>query len=168
MHYKYCPECGEKLALKIAGDDGNVPYCNKCEKYWFDSFSSCVIVLIYNEFDEVVLCKQNYLSDKYYTLTSGFMSPGETAEESALREVKEELGIDIESLDYAGTYWFGKREQLMHGFIAYTKKCELNLSPEIDLAEWVKALDAANMLFPDRPGNAAYAIYKRYLKNYIK
>jgi NAD+ diphosphatase len=164
MHYKYCPECGARLVGKKAGDDGLVPYCDSCSKYWFDTFSSCVIVLVYNEFDEVVLSRQSYLSDKYSSFTSGFMTPGENAEESAIREVKEELGLEVTELKYAGTYWFGKREQLMHGFLAYVPKTELHISEEVDSAAWVPALDVPKTLFPDKPGNSAFAIYKKYLK----
>jgi DNA-directed RNA polymerase subunit RPC12/RpoP len=25
--FHYCPTCGTKLLLKLAGDDGDVPYC---------------------------------------------------------------------------------------------------------------------------------------------
>ena len=164
MRYTYCPDCGTKLGERKAGDDGNVPYCEKCGKYWFDTFSDCVIVLTYNEYDEVVLARQSYMSDKYAVFTSGYMAVGETAEETAVREVKEELGIDVQQLTYAGTYWFGAKDMLMHGFIAYAPKCELHLSEEVDSAQWVPALEAPKTMFPDRPGNAAFPIYRKYLK----
>lgn len=164
MRYKYCPECGNQLIEKAVGDDGNVPYCETCSKYWFDSFTSCVIVLVYNEFDEVVLARQSYLSDRYASFTSGYVTPGETVEECAIREVKEELGIDIQKLEYAGSYWFALREQLMHGFVAYADKCDLVLSQEIDSAQWVPAKEAPETMFPDGPGNAAYGIYRHFLK----
>ncbi len=35
MRYNYCPVCGQKLHKKEAGDDGNVPFCLDCNKYWF-------------------------------------------------------------------------------------------------------------------------------------
>ena len=164
MHYRYCPNCGTKLIEIRAGDDGMVPYCEPCGKRWFDTFHSCVIVLTYNEFDEVVLCRQGYLSDRYATLTSGYITPGETAEECALREVKEELGLDPETLEYAGTHWFGFGDMLMHGFIGFARKTELRLSEEVDSARWVPALDVPKELFPDSPGNAAFAVYRRVLK----
>ncbi len=164
MHYNYCPTCGTKLVPKHAGDDGDVPYCEKCDKLWFDSFSSCVIVLTYNEFGEVVVCKQSYISDVYYTLTSGYMTPGENAEESALREVKEEIGLDLEKLDYAGTYWFEGMQILMHGFMGFIHKQDLTLSEEVDEAIWVPAEEGLGMLFPDAPGNAAYKILQKYLE----
>ena len=46
MRYEYCPKCGKKLIPKQAGDDGLVPYCEDCEKYWFDTFGSCVIIMV--------------------------------------------------------------------------------------------------------------------------
>ena len=164
MKYDYCPKCGSKLNPKAAGDDGEVPFCTDCNKYWFDSFSSCVIVLTYNEYDEIVLCRQSYLSDKYSTLTSGYMTPGENAEEAALREVREELGIELKDLEYGGTYWFEIGDMLMHAFMGFSPKCELKISPELDNAEWVPAAEAHKTMFPDCPGNAAHALLRMFLK----
>lgn len=119
MRYQYCSACGKKLHEKQAGDDGDVPFCTLCNKYWFGSFASCVIVLVYNEYNEIVLCRQGYLSDRYTSFTSGYITPGETAEEAAIREIKEELGLGVQTLTCAGAYWFAQREQLMHGFLGY-------------------------------------------------
>ncbi len=164
MRYKYCPECGEKLSMIHAGDDGMVPYCEHCEKRWFDTFHSCVVVLTYNEYDEIVLSKQWYLPEQYASFTTGFMIPGESAEEAAVREVKEELGLNLEKLIYAGTYWLGAVDQLLHGFIGYTPKCGLRLSEEISSAEWVPALEAPAHFFPDSPGGALYEVYHQFLR----
>ena len=164
MHYKFCPECGTKLIEKAAGDEGNVPFCTACDRYWFDSFNSCSIVMVVNEYDEIALLTQKYLSDKYKTFVSGYITPGETAEETAIREVYEEIGIKIERLEYAGTYWFEKKELLMHGFIGYALKNEFQLSEEVDDAEWVPAMEIEDLIFPDRPGNAMHPIYRQYLE----
>lgn len=163
MRYKYCPQCGEKLTERQAGDEGSVPYCEICKRFWFDTFGSCSIVLVANEFNEIALLRQGYLSDKYASFVSGYIAVGESAEETAIREVKEEIGVDLISIEYAGTYWFAKNELLMHGFIGRAKKCELTLSKEVDSAEWVKAEEVTKTLFPDAPGNAAYAIYKKFM-----
>lgn len=163
MRYKYCPECGKKLTEKQAGDDGAVPFCEKCGKYWFDSFASCVIILVANEYNEIAMLRQSHLSDKYWSFVSGYMKPGESAEETAAREVREELGLDTDRLDYAGTYWFGSHDMLMHGFFASVRKGEFTLSQEVDCAEWVPALDAGAMMFPDVDGNAMYPMYRHFL-----
>ena len=163
MKYIYCPKCGKKLGLKEAGDDGLVPYCTECNQYWFDSFASCVIILVANEYGEMALLTQNYISSVFWTFVAGFIKPGENAEECALREVKEELGLDIERLEYSGTYWFALREQLMHGYIGFVKKKEFEKSIEVDKAIWVPKEDAPKYMFPDINGNTQHILYRKYL-----
>lgn len=168
MRFKFCPQCGDRLIMKKAGDDGEVPYCNQCRQYWFDMFPSCVIVMVVNEFHEIALLHQSYISDDYETFVAGFMTPGETAEQAAVREVKEELGLDITRLEYAGTHWFERRGQLMHAFIGHTTKTPFRLSSEVDDASWVAFGDAPKRMFPDRPGNTQHIIYRQYLANNFK
>ena len=62
MRYVYCPLCGTKLTTKAAGDDGMVPYCAACGRYWFDTFASVAIVMVVNEYGEIAMLKQHYLS----------------------------------------------------------------------------------------------------------
>lgn len=162
LHYNYCPVCGEKLRDKIAGDDGPVPFCHGCNQYWFDNFHSASIVLIYNEFDEIALSYQGYLSDKYATFTSGYITPGETAEQTALREAKEELGIDISNLKAECTCWFDDKGILMHGFTAFAKKQAFTLSSEVDRAQWVPSDKVGDLIFPDKPGNCAWELLRIY------
>lgn len=165
MHFEYCPRCGQKLKGRPAGDDGLVPFCDVCNQYWFDSFPSCVIILVANEFNEIALLRQSYLSDKYCSFVAGYITPGETAENTAIREVREEIGVELESLKFGGTVWFKKRGQLMIGFIGKAQKQELTLSSEVDSARWVKAEEAPKYMFPDRPDNASFHLYRQYMKS---
>ena len=148
MHFKYCPHCGEVLAEKEMGDEGLVPYCEKCEIPLFDMFSSAVITLVVNELDEVALLSQDYISTTYRNLVSGYIKPKETAEQTALREVKEEIGIDLESLHLIGTYWFEKKGMMMIGFIGKAKKQDFCLSKEVNQAYWVKSEEARSLVHP--------------------
>ena len=163
MRFHYCPLCGHELALHPAGDDGEVPYCEHCRRYWFDSFASCSIVLVANEEHEIMLLEQGYLSHEHKTCVAGYIKPGETAEECTVREVKEEIGQEIEQLVGCGTYWFGEREQLMHGFIGLVHKRPLITSAEVDAAHWIPADEAPAHMFPNRPGNMQHILYRRYL-----
>ena len=163
MQFKFCPTCGKLLTLKEAGDDGPTPYCGSCDKMWFDMFASCIIVLVANEYDEIALLHQPNLSERG-VFVSGYITPGESAEEAAVREVKEELGLEIEELESTGTYWFQKQEQLMHGFIGRVKKKELVCSSEIESALWVQAENAPDIMFLDWPGNNAWDIYREFMK----
>lgn len=162
MRFKCCPDCGEKLILKPIGDEGDVPFCEKCSRPWFDMFSSAVIVLIVNEFGEVVLLKQNYMSDKYMVLVSGFIKPGESAEDTARREVLEEVGLELDENRLTATYWFAPKDMMMIGFIAHAKKAELRLSGEVDEARWVPAEEAIELVHPK--GAVSHALLDEYLK----
>ena len=163
MRFHFCPECGCRLVLREAGDDGLTPYCERCRKMWFDMFSSCVIVIVANEFREIALLHQPSLSDRG-VFVSGYITPGESAEEAALREVKEELGLDTDRLESFGTFWFQKRGQLMHGFVAHVRKKELICSSEIKSAYWFPVSDAPEAMFPDWKGNHAWNMFRQYLK----
>lgn len=165
MRFKFCPKCGERLTLKPMGDDGDTPFCEKCGKPWFDMFSSAVITLVVNEYGEAALLKQNYMSEKYMVLVSGFIKPGETAEETARREVHEEIGIELTDNRLVGTYWFAKKDMMMIGFIARAKKAELSLSGEVDEARWVPVEDAINLVQPE--GSVSYALLDEYLKRSV-
>lgn len=90
--YQFCPTCGTKLVAKSAGDDGDIPYCEHCARFWFPTFPDCVIVLIANAQHEIVLAKMPYLSERYESLISGYIKPDENAEQASCREVQEELG----------------------------------------------------------------------------
>ena len=163
MRYKYCPQCGRDLIERNAGDDGLIPYCTNCEKYWFDSFASCVIIMVINEFEEIVLQKQSYMSGEYWNFVSGYITPGENAEMTALREVKEEIGIELDRLESSGTWWFEEGDMLMHGYVGYTRKQDFVLSQEVDIAKWVPLEEAPSMMYPDSPGNAQYGTYSYYM-----
>lgn len=51
-----------------------------------------------------------------------------TYEETAVREVKEELGLDIEKLSYAGTMWFGEKDMLMHDALFHRFRLTFDLA----------------------------------------
>lgn len=159
MTFQYCPECGTKLASRRIGDEGEVPYCEVCKRPWFDMFSTCIIALVINEQGEAALLRQDYISDHYYNLVSGYMKPGETAEETARREIQEEIGVTVTELLPAGTYWFGKKDMLMIGFIATAEKKNLVLSSEVDSAVWVPVEKALFLVHPK--GSISHTLVER-------
>lgn len=165
MRFTYCPDCGQKLTEKIMGDEGYVPFCEKCDRPLFDMFSSCVIVLVADGDGRVALLRQNYISDKYYNLVSGYIKPKETAEETVYREVEEEIGIKLTSLEFAFTRWFDKKDMLMIAFIGKSQGGEIKLSGEVDGAQWVDAKTALGMVHPK--GSVSYELIEHYLNKII-
>ncbi|MBE5938223.1 MAG: NUDIX domain-containing protein [Lachnospiraceae bacterium] len=136
MHFTYCPHCGTKLINKEIGDEGEIPYCSNCEIPLWDMFTTSVICAVVNDNKEVALIRQNYVSETNYVCVAGIMKPGESAEDTVVREVKEELGLDVYKVKPIRTYPYDKKEMLMLGYVAYAKKAEFVLSKEVDSAGW--------------------------------
>ena len=166
MRFTYCPDCGKKLIYKEIGDEGEIPYCETCKRPLFDMFSSCTITLVTDGKDDVVLLRQNYISNDYYNLVSGYIKPKETAEECAKREVEEEIGLQVDELKLVGTKWFDKKDMLMIAFIATTKEREIKLSKEVDGAFWIDAKSALDKVHPN--GSVSYYLIEEFIKTLAK
>ncbi len=146
MSFAYCPYCGEKLTPKEIGDEGMLPYCNRCLKPFWEEFSVCVICAVVNEHNQVALLKQSYVSQQNEVCVAGFIQKGETAEQTAIREIEEEIGLDVQNLTYIKSYFHEKKNMLMFGFRADVKKADFTLSKEVDSARWVNLKNAPEYL----------------------
>lgn len=160
MDFTYCPQCGEKLVPKVCGDEGEMPYCNSCKRPFFSFSYPCVICLcIDSESSEIALIKQGYVSENYVNV-AGYVKRGETPENTAVREVKEEIGLDALSVSYAGSWYHAKSDNLMLGFVCKVKKGELVLSSEVDEADWFPLEKTRELLRRDSIG---MSLLEKYL-----
>lgn len=157
MRFTYCPHCGGKLIQKEIGDEGQIPFCENCSVPLWDMFTTSVICAVVNEQREVALIRQNYVSSTNHVCVAGIMKLGESAEETAVREIKEETGLDVVKLEYIKSYPYEKKEMLMLGYKAIVKKADFILSGEVDSAVWVKYEDALSLL---REGSIAWQLVK--------
>jgi len=160
MKFIHCPHCGDKLVPKNIGDEGLVPYCCTCEQPVFHMPYACTLTLVVNELQEVALIKQSYVSQTNHVLVAGYIKSGENAEETAAREVQEEIGVIPHTLQYIKSYYYEKRDMLMFGFVAFADKCPLSISVEVDAAEWVPVMEAQSKL---REGSIAMQLLLDYI-----
>ena len=158
MRFKYCPHCGDKLIKKVIGDEGMIPYCEQCKVPLWDMFITCIICAVINEENEIALLRQNYISTTSYVSVAGVMKIDESAEETVVREIKEELGLDAETVEYVRSYPNKGRDMLMLGYKVKVKKAEFKLSGEVDSAEWFPLEDALDKL---REGGIAWQLVKK-------
>ncbi len=136
MDFIHCPKCGEKLGEKQIGDEGKVPYCGSCKRPWFPFSYPCVICLAINEDNEIALIRQTYATTRFVCV-AGFIAHGETAENTVVREIGEEIGLEVQSVRYVGSYYYEKNDNLMLGFAARVKKAPFRLSEnEVETAQW--------------------------------
>lgn len=157
MRFTYCPHCGTQLIKKEIGDEGLIPYCPECSLPLWDMFTTCVICAVVNEQNEIALIRQNYVSSTSYVCVAGIMKLGESAEECAAREIREEIGQTVKSLEFVRSYPYEKKEMLMLGFKATVKKSEFHLSGEVDAVAWFPLHDAPSHL---REGSIAWQLVK--------
>ncbi len=135
MIFKYCAECGHKLEDIRYGDD-DCKICPSCRKMYGSSPFPVVAVLVVNEFNEILLLKQNHISEAKWTVVTGYLTDGETIEDAVVREVKEETGQDVIRCSYISSYYFAPKQLIMIGFIAYVKKSGFSSSDEVDDVKW--------------------------------
>lgn len=137
MLFKYCAECGHKVEDIRLGDD-DCKICPSCKRIYGRNPLPVVEVLVVNEFNEILLLKQSYISEDKWTVVSGYMVEGETIEEAVAREVKEETGQTVYKCQYVSSYYFEPKQLIMIGFIAYVKKSQFTDSDEVDDLRWYK------------------------------
>lgn len=157
MRFTYCPHCGNKLVQKEIGDEGRIPFCEKCGVPLWDMFTTSIIAAVVNEQKEIALLRQNYVSTTNHVCVAGIMKIGESAEDTVVREVKEELGLTVNELAFVRSYPYEKKEMLMLGFKACVKRADFHLSSEVDTAVWVKWENALDLL---REGSIAWQLVK--------
>lgn len=162
MEFSFCPDCGARLERRDLGDEKGVAWCERCGRPWFAMFPVAVIALVYNDSGEVLLLRQNYISTEFHNLVSGYVKLGEDAESCVVREIKEETGLEVDRVRLIFTDWFAKKEMMMIGFFAHAACCKLELSSEVDSAEWVEASLIKELLSP-WPGSTSRRLALRFL-----
>ena len=150
MHFEYCPHCGAKTVLREMGDDGAVPYCEGCRQPLFDMFSTCVLSVVQAPDGKLALIRQSYGQQDYFVGVAGYMKPGETAEQAALREISEEIGIAARNIRFLFSKWHDTKGQLMLCFCAESDETALRLSGEVSEAKWFTPEEAKHAV---RPGS---------------
>jgi NAD+ diphosphatase len=113
---KYCPECGSDLAVaEVDGRDRLRCTSAGCGFVFWDNPTPVVAAIV--ELDgQVVLTRKDGWPPKMYGVVAGFLEKGETVEASVLREVREELGLDGEIVEFVGYYSFLQRNQVILAF----------------------------------------------------
>jgi NAD+ diphosphatase len=111
----YCGSCGTKND-DVSGEAQRIcPVCGQAE---FPRICPAVIVVITDEKDRILLAHNKKFRAGVYSLISGFSEAGETLESTVVREIREEVNIEVRDITYIKSQPWPFPNSLMIGFRA--------------------------------------------------
>jgi NAD+ diphosphatase len=111
---KYCGKCGTRTQQK---PDERALICPNCNTIVFPKISPAIIVAIICN-NKILLVRSPNFPGSWYSLVAGFADIGESLEETVIREVKEEVGLDVKNIRYYKSQPWPLSGSMMVGFIA--------------------------------------------------
>jgi NAD+ diphosphatase len=134
--HRFCGRCGAAMRSTQAG---HVQQCTNatCAIQEFPRIDPAIIVLI-TDGERALLGRQaSWVAGRYSTI-AGFVEPGESLEDAVVREVLEETGVEVDSVEYHSSQPWPFPSSLMLGFIARARTSAIHLSDaELEDARWL-------------------------------
>ena len=140
--HRHCGTCGAPTAPRQAG------HCLRCTRdgcgaEYFPRLDPAVIVLV-SDGEYALLGRQAAWPPGRYSTLAGFVEPGESLEDTVIREVREETGVRARAPRYFASQPWPFPASLMLGFHATAERGEaLQLDGELEDARWFSAADLA-------------------------
>ena len=130
-----CPRCGEPTEV-VRG--GSARRCPADASLHFPRTDPAMIVLVHDGADRCVLGRQAVWPAGRFSTLAGFVEPGESAEQAVVREVAEETGLLVDTVEYVASQPWPFPASLMLGFRA---RCDGDAVPrpvdgELEDARW--------------------------------
>lgn len=113
-----CAGCGNPTEPESAG------WMRRCVKDGSEHFprtDPAAIVAIVGADDRILLANNFQWAENRYSTVAGFVEAGESAEQAAVREIVEEVGVHLHSLSYISSQAWPFPRSLMLGFIGHTR-----------------------------------------------
>lgn len=112
--HKFCGKCGTGTQLKV---DERAIICPECNHVVFPKISPAIIVAIISN-NKILLARNTNFQGSWYSLIAGYVDIGESLEETLVREVKEEVGVDVKNIRYYKSQPWPLSGSMMIGFVA--------------------------------------------------
>jgi len=147
--HRFCGQCGTPLRTKSTE---RAKECPQCGLLHFPRLAPAIIVLV-ERGSKLLLARSRHFMPGMFSVLAGFVEPGESLEEAVVREVKEEVGVDIKDIKYFGSQPWPFPHSLMIGFTATYAGGEITIDDaEIEDAGWFSMDD-----LPRIPGKISIA-----------
>jgi NAD+ diphosphatase len=131
---RFCGRCGAKNIDVGVNPERRCPACGKME---FPRICPAVIIIITDSENKILLAHNKKFASNVYSHISGFNEAGETLEETVVREIREEVNIEVKDIEYIKSQPWPFPYSLMVGYKA--KYLSGTIKPdgeEIEDARW--------------------------------
>ncbi len=134
----YCGGCGGRLEEHPKEMAQVCPACGRSE---YPAISPAVIIRV-EKGDRLLLALHVQRNSDVYSCIAGYVEAGESAEDAVRREVREEVGIEVQDVCYLGSQHWPYPNQLMLAFRAQWKSGDVQpQADEILEAKWFDPAD---------------------------
>tara|TARA_B100000945_G_scaffold321382_2_gene335605 strand:- start:379 stop:1212 length:834 start_codon:yes stop_codon:yes gene_type:complete len=158
----FCNYCGNENEFDL--NEG--AFKCKCKKiYKYPSISPCIITLIYDD-TKILLGRNKFFPPNMYSTLAGFIEAGENAEQALVREVKEEVNLEVSNIKYFSSQSWPFPSQLMLGFLCKFKSGAIVLNDkELEDAKWFN-VDELPLIPPET--SISGQLIRSYIEDHLK
>ena len=135
-HHQH-PRCAICGATTEVGHAGALRRCPECSAQHFPRTDPAVIMLVVDDQGRCLLGHNSGRARGWFSTLAGFVEPGESPEQAVAREVREETGVVVGDLRYAGSQPWPFPSSLMLGYFARATATGVTVDgEEITEARW--------------------------------
>jgi NAD+ diphosphatase len=164
----HCARCGGPTRIAHGGEKRDCPGCGAEH---FPRTDPVAITLAAHE-GACLLARGAHFPPGFFSALAGFVEAAETPEECAVREMREEAGVEIIALAYQFSQPWPFPSSMMRGFLAEARTRELTLdNKEIVQALWVDRADVERLLDGEKRGDLKlpprFTIARRLIERWV-
>jgi len=133
---QYCSRCGTLMRPR---ENERARVCPSCHFTSYPPVSPAIMTLV-TRAREILLARKSIWPAGRYSALAGFVEPGETLEDTVIRETREEVGVEVRNIRYFGSQPWPFPHSLMVAFTAEYAGGEIKPDgEEIEEARWFDA-----------------------------
>ena len=158
----YCNYCGNINKFDL--EEGAFR-CECKNAFNYPSISPCIITLIHDD-ERILLGRSKFFPQNMYSTLAGFIEAGESAEQALIREVSEEVNVEVSQIEYYSSQSWPFPSQLMLGYKCKYQRGEIVLNDkELEDARWFNVNELPNIP-PDT--SISGQLIRSYIEDHLK
>ena len=132
-NHQHCSRCGTRTEPRT---DERARACPACGFTSYPPVSPAIMILVTHR-GKLLLARKPAFPQGRFSALAGFVEPGETLEDTVIRETREEVGVEVKNIRYFGSQPWPFPHSLMIAFTAEYAGGEIRPDGvEIEEARW--------------------------------